>query len=187
MTKKPMNRRNFFLSGSALLALGACGTVTVQQEVTVRRVSKYTVPDWEDHFPSLEKGAILCDTSQYRLFYWGEDGEFRTYPTSIARRDDLIVRGRTKVTRKVHGPSWTPTPNMRRENPTLPRYVRPFDPLNPLGTHALYVEFPYIRIHGTHRNDKIGRASSSGCIGLYNKHIEELYSLVQVGTQVVII
>ncbi|MGJ8611928.1 MAG: L,D-transpeptidase, partial [Octadecabacter sp.] len=31
---------------------------------------------------------------------------------------------------------------------------------------------------------KIGRQSSSGCIGLYNEHIAELFALVSVGTQV---
>ena len=31
---------------------------------------------------------------------------------------------------------------------------------------------------------KIGRQSSNGCIGLYNEHIEELFGLAEVGTQV---
>ncbi|MDX5400992.1 MAG: L,D-transpeptidase, partial [Rhodobacterales bacterium] len=31
---------------------------------------------------------------------------------------------------------------------------------------------------------KIGRASSDGCIGLYNEHIEELFALARIGTQV---
>lgn len=34
---------------------------------------------------------------------------------------------------------------------------------------------------------KIGRRSSNGCIGLYNEHIEELFALAQVGTQVKLI
>ncbi|MEQ8869943.1 MAG: L,D-transpeptidase, partial [Roseovarius sp.] len=33
----------------------------------------------------------------------------------------------------------------------------------------------------------IGRRSSSGCIGLYNEHIVELFDLAKVGTQVKII
>ena len=34
---------------------------------------------------------------------------------------------------------------------------------------------------------KIGRRSSNGCIGLYNEHIAELFSLSTIGTQVMLI
>ncbi|MCA8834144.1 MAG: L,D-transpeptidase, partial [Proteobacteria bacterium] len=39
----------------------------------------------------------------------------------------------------------------------------------------------------THDTRKIGRRSSNGCIGLYNYHISELFELVKVGTQVLLI
>ena len=61
------------------------------------------------------------------------------------------------------------------------------DPLNPLGTRALYLSWQYYRIHGTQDTRKIGRRSSSGCIGLYNEHIEEIYARAPVGTQVKLI
>ena len=61
------------------------------------------------------------------------------------------------------------------------------DPDNPLGTHALYLSWTYYRIHGTHDTRKIGRRSSNGCIGLYNEHIEALYDMSKVGTQVLLI
>ena len=63
----------------------------------------------------------------------------------------------------------------------------PPGPDNPLGTHALYLSWTYYRIHGTHDTRKIGRRSSNGCIGLYNEHIAELFSLTNVGTQVLLI
>jgi L,D-transpeptidase ErfK/SrfK len=56
-----------------------------------------------------------------------------------------------------------------------------------LGSHALYLSWTYYRIHGTQDTRKIGRKSSSGCIGLYNEHIAELFSKTQVGTQVLLI
>ena len=65
--------------------------------------------------------------------------------------------------------------------------VRAPGPDNPLGTRALHLTWTYYRIHGTHDTRKIGRRSSNGCIGLYNEHIEELYELAQVGTQVLLI
>ena len=91
--------------------------------------------------------------------------------------------GYTKVTQKIVGPDWRPTEAMRKRDPQLPKYMPP-GPDNPLGTHALYLSWPNYRIHGTSDTRKIGRQSSSGCIGLYNEHIEELFSLVKVGTPV---
>ena len=66
---------------------------------------------------------------------------------------------------------------------SLPRAVPP-GPDNRLGEFALYLGWPAYRVHGTHDTRKIGRRSSSGCIGLYNEHIEELFEFAKVGTQV---
>ena len=97
--------------------------------------------------------------------------------------DELTRRGYTKIVRKKVGPTWTPTANMRDRDPTLPVFM-PAGPGNPLGTHAMYLTWPAYLIHGTHDTRKIGRQSSSGCIGLYNPHIEDLFALVAVNTQV---
>jgi lipoprotein-anchoring transpeptidase ErfK/SrfK len=75
---------------------------------------------------------------------------------------------------------------MRERDPSLPAYMPP-GPGNPLGTHALYLSWPAYLVHGTHDTRKIGRQSSSGCIGLYNKHIEELFGMAQVGAQVLLL
>ncbi|MFT5062556.1 MAG: L,D-transpeptidase ErfK/SrfK, partial [Polaromonas sp.] len=112
------------------------------------------------------------------------DGEtYRLYPSSVPMTEDLTQRGYTKITRKRVGPDWTPTANMRERDPTLPAYMPP-GPGNPLGTHALYLTWPAYLIHGTHDTRKIGRQSSSGCIGLFNGHIEELHTMVKTGMQV---
>lgn len=46
----------------------------------------------------------------------------------------------------------------------------------------MYLAWPAYLIHGTHDTRKIGRRSSSGCIGLYNEHIAELFAKTEVGT-----
>jgi len=97
--------------------------------------------------------------------------------------EELTKRGYARIVRKVIGPSWRPTPSMLKRNPDWPRYVGP-GPDNPLGTHALYLNWQYYRIHGTNDTRKIGRRSSNGCIGLYNEQIAELFELARVGTQV---
>ncbi|XDA98440.1 L,D-transpeptidase [Sulfitobacter sp. LCG007] len=154
---------------------------------TVRRnVSSFRSQHWQDHFASLGTATILCDTDSRCLHYWSADGsDYRIYPTSVPRTDELTRRGYTEIVRKKVGPDWTPTPSMLKNDPTL-SYMPP-GPGNPLGTHAMYLSWPAYLIHGTHDNRKIGRRSSSGCIGLYNNKIEELFALCPIGSQVRVI
>lgn len=155
---------------------------------TVRRnASSFRALDWQPYFSNLRNGAILVDISSRALHYWNDDESiYKLYPTSVPMSEDLTRRGRTKVIRMVEGPDWRPTPAMRKRNPEWPEYVPP-GPDNPLGTHALYLSWTYYRIHGTHDTRKIGRRSSNGCIGLYNEHIAELFSMAKNGTQVLLI
>ncbi|UWR03968.1 L,D-transpeptidase [Ruegeria conchae] len=156
-------------------------------EGTRRNVSSFRVAKWQDHFDTLKNGVILSDTQSKVLQYWSEDESvYRMYPTSVPLTGDLTRLGYTKVIRKVEGPSWRPTPSMKKRNPAWPDYVGP-GPENPLGTHALYLSWQYYRIHGTNDTRKIGRRSSNGCIGLYNEQIAELFELATVGTQVKLI
>ena len=153
----------------------------------VRNISSFKAQNWFEHFENLEDGAILCDTTSRAIHFWSEDKEtYKIYPTSVPISEELTKLGRTKIVRKVTGPSWRPTPSMLKSNPEWPEFVPP-GPDNPLGTHALYLSWQYYRIHGTHDTRKIGRRSSNGCIGLYNEHIRELFSLVKIGTQVLLI
>lgn len=179
-------------SGAALLAAPA-----IAQEVFApipdndpsarRNIASFRAHDWRPYFNSTAGGAILVDTGSRALHYWNAaQTVYRLYPTSVPISEDLTRRGRTSVIRKVEGPSWSPTPAMKRRNPEWPSYVPP-GPDNPLGTHALYLGWTYYRIHGTHDTRKIGRRSSNGCIGLYNEHISELFAMVQPGAQVLLI
>jgi len=152
-----------------------------------RNVSSFRMHDWQPYFSNLNNGAILVDLTSRALSYWSEDGtDFRLFPTSIPVSEDLTRRGRTEIIKKVVGPSWAPTPEMKKRNPEWPDFVPP-GPDNPLGTHALWLSWQYYRIHGTHDTRKIGRKSSNGCIGLYNEHIQQLFAKTKVGTQVLVI
>ncbi len=165
------------------------GTVEIESDVSsiVRRnISSFRTLDWQPYFNNLNNGAILVDLSSRALHYWEESGTYHLYPSSVPLTEDLTRRGRTSVIRKVEGPSWRPTPSMRKRNPEWPEFVGP-GPDNPLGTHALYLSWTYYRIHGTHDTRKIGRRSSNGCIGLYNEHIAQLFGMAKVGTQVLLI
>lgn len=156
-------------------------------EVVRRNISSFRALEWQPYFSNLKNGAVLVDVTSRALHYWSEDESvYKLYPTSVPLSDDLTRLGRTRITQKVDGPSWRPTPSMKERNPEWPDFIGP-GPDNPLGTHALYLSWTYYRIHGTHDTRKIGRRSSNGCIGLYNEHVQELFNLTQVGTQVLLI
>ena len=192
------SRRNFLAMGTASLAAPVFGqtesndasTIELEREVsrTVRHnASSFRALDWRPYFSDLKNGAVLVDISSRALHFWTEDEvTYKLYPSSVPLSEELTRRGRTRVTRKVVGPSWRPTPSMLERNPEWPDFIPP-GPDNPLGTHALYLSWQYYRIHGTHDTRKIGRRSSNGCIGLYNEHVEELFEMTKLGTQVLLI
>ncbi|MCX7565922.1 L,D-transpeptidase [Sulfitobacter sp. F26169L] len=197
-----MNTRRGFLAGSAAMlaapaiaqtsgaAFDGSATTEVERdinEVVRRNISSFRKLDWQPYFKSTKNGAILVDIDSRAVHYWSEDqSTYKLYPSSVPLTKELTRRGRTEVVRKVEGPSWRPTPSMLERNPEWPKFIGP-GPENPLGTHALYLSWTYYRIHGTHDTRKIGRRSSNGCIGLYNEHIAELFSVAKVGTQVLLI
>ena len=190
-----LNRRGFIAAGAALIGTAAVAQQENSTEIegdisgAVRRnISSFRELQWQDYFANTTNGAILVDIQSRALHYWSEDlSVYKLYPTSVPLTDDLTRRGETSVVDKVVNPTWRPTPAMRERNPEWPEVVEGGAPNNPLGPLALYLSWQYYRIHGTHDTRKIGRRSSNGCIGLYNEHITELFGLVEVGTQVLLI
>ncbi|QUS36216.1 L,D-transpeptidase [Falsirhodobacter algicola] len=180
-----LTRRSLFLTALAAPALMAA-PLRAQVAGPRANISSFQMQDWRDHFDSIGKGAILADLTSRALHYWGADGTYRLYPSSIPLTEALTRRGHTEIVRKRTDPDWRPTADMLRRDPSLPRYVPP-GPECPLGTRAMYLSWPAYIIHGTHDTRKIGRPSSSGCVGLYNEHVEELYEMAPVGTQVLLL
>jgi len=191
-----LERRAFLATGAALLGSAASAqaiagdTVEMENDISssVRRnVSSFRMLDWRPYFSDTRNGAILVDIQSRALHFWSDDQSlYKLYPTSVPLTEDLTRLGRTRVTFKDPEPDWRPTPAMKLRDPDWPDYIPP-GPDNPLGTRALHLSWTYYRIHGTHDTRKIGRRSSNGCIGLYNEHIEELFELAKVGTQVLLI
>ncbi len=182
MTKT--TRRNLLITGAAAMATPTLLRAQDQSGLARRNASSFVSQDWRDHFPTLGVATIVCDTRSRALHFWSADGsDYRVFPTSVPKTDELTRRGYTKVVRKRVGPTWTPTANMRARDPSLPAFMEA-GPDNPLGTHAMYLGWPAYLIHGTHDTRKIGRRSSSGCIGLFNEQIAQLFEITPVGTQV---
>jgi lipoprotein-anchoring transpeptidase ErfK/SrfK len=127
-------------------------------------------------------GTIIVDTGGRKLYYVLSGDRAYAYPISVGR-EGFTWTGTERVSRIASWPSWTPPPEMRGRQPGLPITVSG-GLLNPLGAKALYLGNTAYRIHGTNNQRSIGRASSSGCFRMMNKHVTHLATLARVGTTV---
>ena len=92
--------------------------------------------------------------------------------------------GQWTIIAKAENPTWTnPAPDTWGAD--LPASIPP-GPGNPLGTRALYLNAPGIRIHGTEDVSSIGTHASHGCIRMFMSDVEEIYPLVPIGTRVIV-
>lgn len=135
-------------------------------------------------------GSIVIDIYARKLYHIQEGGRAMRYSIAVGR-EGLSFTGTGQIQRKAEWPSWQPTANMLRTRPDLyAEYAngRPGGADNPLGARALYLyrggKDTYFRIHGTIQNESIGRATSAGCIRLFNQDIIHLYDQIKLGTQV---
>lgn len=137
--------------------------------------------------PDAPRSGIVINLPEMRLYYYAKPGAAPlTYPISPGREGLYTPVGTTTITHKKENPSWTPTPRMIKEDPTLKPFYPP-GPDNPLGTHALYLGWDQYRIHGTNKPYAIGRLASSGCIRMYPEDIRDLYPRVPSGTKVTVV
>ena len=135
--------------------------------------------------PQYKAGQIIVSFSDRRLYLITKQGEAITYPVAVPM-GEARWQGVTFVSNKRINPSWTPTPEMVRNNPRLPRWVPGGHPMNPLGVRALYLGSSAYRIHGTDAPWTIGQAVSHGCIRMTNKDVLDLYPRVNVGMRVTV-
>ena len=135
--------------------------------------------------PQYKPGQVIVSFGDRRAYLVTNQGQAISYPIAVPREKSRW-QGTTVVSDKKVNPSWTPTPDMRAENPKLPNFVPGGHPLNPLGVRALYLGSSSYRIHGTDAPWTIGQAVSKGCIRMYNDDVIDLYPRVPIGTRVTV-
>ena len=137
--------------------------------------------------PDAEREGLVVNLAEHRLYYFGPPGtEPVTFPLGVGREGWSTPLGTTRIVRKKERPTWFPPESIRAKKPYLPKVVPP-GPHNPLGSHALYFDWPTYLIHGTNMPWGVGRRVSHGCIRLYPEDIVRLFALVPVGTPVQVI
>jgi lipoprotein-anchoring transpeptidase ErfK/SrfK len=130
-------------------------------------------------------GTIVVDTPNTYLYYVLGGGRAIRYGVRVGR-DGFTWTGVQKITKKTEWPDWFPPSEMIERQPYLPRFMAG-GPGNPLGARAMYLGSTVYRIHGTNQPSTIGKFVSSGCIGMLNEDVSDLFDRAKVGTRVVVL
>ncbi len=132
-----------------------------------------------------KSGTIIIDTGGRHLYYVLPGNEAYEYPISVGR-EGFAWTGTERISRVAPWPDWNPPAEMRERQPGLPKTMTG-GLNNPLGAKALYLGNTLYRIHGTNDPKSIGRASSSGCFRMMNKHVLHLATMAGIGTLVKVV
>lgn len=108
--------------------------------------------------------AILIDISERKLYILTDGEIYKKYPVAVGKWETPTPIGNWKITQKaIWGKGF--------------------------GSRWMRINVPWgiYGIHGTNKPWSIGSFASAGCIRMLNKHVEEVYGWVKVGTPVVIV
>jgi lipoprotein-anchoring transpeptidase ErfK/SrfK len=127
--------------------------------------------------------AVLVRLGENKLYLYQNGKITRTYGVATGAPQFPTPTGRFEVTLKRYLPTWVNPWSPWSMNE--PATIGP-GPNNPLGTRALNISAPGIRIHGTPAAKSIGYSVSHGCIRMRMPDVEALYPLVPQGAPVFI-
>lgn len=124
------------------------------------------------------KFGIIVDKSQ-KILMLKTDGEiFKTYKIATGKEKTPTPVGTFTITSKIVDPPW-----YKLNGKMIPSG----DPANQLGSRWLGLSKPSYGIHGTIDPASIGQDATEGCVRMKNSDVEELFSIVPEGTEVVIV
>lgn len=122
------------------------------------------------------KFSIVVDKSQNQLMLTENNKFIKNYTVSTGK-DNSTPIGTFKVVTKIENPVWY----------TQGAVVPPDSPQNILGTRWLGIDKKGYGIHGTIDPSALGQQVTAGCVRMSNADVEELYTIVPVGTEVTIV
>ncbi len=127
--------------------------------------SQLTIPQ-QLILPATVRKGIVVNVAEMRLYYYPPDSNTVEVFPIVSARGETPRNWVTTVERKQEAPTWTPTPNTRREYAKRGRVCPQLSagPDNPMGLYAIYIGRLYA-IDGTNANFGI---RTSGKSGLYS-------------------
>jgi lipoprotein-anchoring transpeptidase ErfK/SrfK len=172
---RPGHSLGVHIAARRLQAALAAGATTVRMPMNIVRPK---IPD-----AKIGK-TIVVDRTVNKLYFYNRFDLIHTFDVATAADGYVTPAGDWTIVDKQENPTWTnPAPDTWGAD--LPASIPP-GPGNPLGTRALYLNAPGIRIHGTYDVGSIGTHASHGCIRMLISDVEELYPLVPIGTRVIV-
>ncbi len=178
LVKQPMGRFKIVLAALVLISSVLASGASVSQAVTV-------LPEFrpgQNRSTSSGPAKVLINAPSRQLFVLDSAQRvLKTYRVAVGRPGFPTPEGQFKVIRMVKNPGF--------ENPYKPKGASRIAPgsNNPLGTRWIgfhQVGHGEYGIHGTNRPNSIGQFASHGCVRMYVKDAEDLFSRVTFGTPV---
>jgi lipoprotein-anchoring transpeptidase ErfK/SrfK len=120
--------------------------------------------------------SVLVYKSQNILMLKSGEEIIKTYVVSTGLNNGTPV-GNLKIVNKLINPTWFKAGAV----------VDSSSPDNVLGTRWLGFDLPGYGIHGTIDPGNLGKQVTQGCVRMANSEVEELYTIVPVGTEVTIV
>lgn len=127
--------------------------------------------------------VLVVHTGENMLYVYKQGSLVRTFSVATGSPRYPTPLGRFRVELKRYLPTWVnPGSGWATGEPSS---IGP-GPKNPLGTRALNISAPGIRIHGTPSDASVGYSVSHGCIRMHMADVEALYPMVPKGATVFI-
>jgi lipoprotein-anchoring transpeptidase ErfK/SrfK len=120
--------------------------------------------------------SIIVDKSQNILLLKSDDEVLKTYTVSTGINNSTPT-GTFKIVNKLINPTWF------KAGAVIP----PGSPKNVLGSRWLGFDLTGYGIHGTNNPTVLGKQITQGCIRMSNQDVEELYTIVPLNTEVIIL
>jgi L,D-transpeptidase ErfK/SrfK len=140
--------------------------------------TQWIIPEDRDY-------EIVINIPEFRMYYFMQSIQLiKTYPVGLGKTSWPTPVGTYKVHEKRKDPTWYIPESLQKKHG---RSSMPPGPNNPLGKYWIGLGASDYGIHGTNISWSVGRPVTHGCIRLYRKDIETLYTLVDYGTSVKII
>ncbi len=124
---------------------------------------------------STARFSLIIDKSQNTLTLKANDEVVKVYTVSTGLNNVTPV-GTFKIVNKIVNPVWY------REGKAIPAGSAE----NILGTRWMGLSESGYGIHGTTQPETIGKHITLGCVRMYNQDVEELFTILPIGTEAVI-
>ncbi|MEX2586649.1 MAG: L,D-transpeptidase/peptidoglycan binding protein [Actinomycetota bacterium] len=132
------------------------------------------------------QSVVVIRVGENKLQHFQDGRLVKTYDVATGLPSYPTPIGRFEIVQMRYRPTWVnPAKSPGRWGENLPARIGP-GPDNPLGTRAMNLNVPNIRIHGTSSDWSLGYNASHGCIRMSISDSEELFERVGVGTTVIV-